>query len=243
MINKLLLTCALGICFATPTVFANGAPPAPVPYIAPAPAPAAFTPGVYIGVQGGYADTGWDDFEGSPDTWLLWSPDTEVNDDKGFGGRVFLGYDAYDWLAFELGYLYVAHETDITSKHSAGPVPANTEISDIRTQAIDLVGKLKSPTYEGFGLYAKAGVGYLMEDGRNKFADIPRAEDVFFKDDVDKFDLVYGLGLSYTIPNHDSWTFDLSWTRYESGHSTLDNEWQPDLDFYALGLMYKFNLY
>jgi hypothetical protein len=80
--------------------------------VAPCPANT-FTPGIIVGLQAGFVDTGWESFEGN--NWNTFATDNNisVSDDTGFGGRIYLGYDAYDWLGFELGYLYFFQKTDI----------------------------------------------------------------------------------------------------------------------------------
>ncbi len=134
-------------------------------------------------------------------------------------------------MGFELGYLHFFNETEIKN--------GTDKFSDIKTNAIDLVGKLKSPTYEGLGLYAKAGVAYMISTDRNESS---FGDHDYLKDTVHELEPVYGLGLSYTFPTMQNLSLDLSWTRYDSGNERLDNEYLPNLDFYALGIAYKFNM-
>jgi opacity protein-like surface antigen len=168
-----------------------------------------FNPGIYVGLQGGYADSG-----------LSALPGDFVNNDKGIAGRVFVGYDFHKHFAIEAGYF-------LMRKASLFLVPA-----DIKTQAFDLVGKMKVNVVDNFGLYAKAGIGYLMNSNN-------RTDITFNILNSKRVDLVYGLGAYYNI---DNFTVDLSYTRYNSGHSKIDQNWQPNVDFYALGVSYKFDL-
>jgi opacity protein-like surface antigen len=244
MQKKILLVSTLALGLATSAAFANGGMP-----VAPCPANS-FTPGIIVGLQAGFVDTGWESFEGG--NWNTFATDNGVNvsDDTGFGGRIYLGYDAYDWLGFELGYLYFFQKTDIHSNSATGADSktsrdsvATEYKSDIRTQAIDLVGKLKSPTWNGWGLYAKAGVAYMMSTDRNESTGDPApSDDQYLDDSVKKLEPVYGVGLAYTFQSLQNLSLDLSWTRYDSGNERLDNEYLPNLDFYALGISYKFDI-
>jgi opacity protein-like surface antigen len=145
MQKKILLVSTLALGLATSAAFASGGMP-----VAPCPANT-FTPGIIVGLQAGFVDTGWESFEGNNWNTFATENGVSVSDDTGFGGRIYLGYDAYDWLGFELGYLYFFQKTDIQSNitaDSAAKASLDGRIqykSDIRTQAIDLVGKLKSP--------------------------------------------------------------------------------------------------
>jgi opacity protein-like surface antigen len=244
MSKKVLLVSTLALGLATSAAFASGGMP-----VAPCPANT-FTPGIIVGLQAGFVDTGWESFEGNNWNTFATENGVSVSDDTGFGGRIYLGYDAYDWLGFELGYLYFFQKTDIQSntidaRSRATQDETQQYKSDIRTQAIDLVGKLKSPTWNGWGLYAKAGVAYMMSSDRNESVGTNIAapsDDQYLDDSVNKFAPVYGVGLAYTFQNLENLSLDLSWTRYDSGHEKLDNEYLPNLDFYALGIAYKFDI-
>ena len=201
-----------------------------------------FTPGVYVGIQGGYADTG---FRSADFATTILAHDgyqsTKIDHNTGPAGRIFVGYDFHKYFAVEAGYFLVGQKTNFTATNNALG-EADQQTSSIRTQAFDLVGKIKAPIMDNFGVYAKAGVGYLMTDGRNNIGVDASGHDTTtsVKNNVDKFDLVYGLGTYYTFANN--WTVDASYTRYNSGHSKCDESWQPVVDFYAVGINYKFDL-
>jgi opacity protein-like surface antigen len=231
MQKKILLVSTLALGLATSAAFASGGTP-----IAPCPANS-FTPGIIVGLQAGFVDTGWESMEGGNWNTAAETHDINIHDDTGFGSRIYLGFDAYEWLGFELGYLHAFNKVKIrgispfTHKMRTG--------SDIKTNAIDLTGKLKSPTWNGLGLYAKAGIAYMMSTDRN---DTLVSDDASLKDSVYELEPVFGVGLSYALPNLPDLSLDLSWTRYDSGNERLDYEYLPNLDFYALGIAYKFDI-
>lgn len=221
MKNALLISAvALGL---SSVALANG-------LVEPAPAPACpeTPPGIYIGVQAGYADTGWKAIDVSSDDFdnELIDNEIDISRDTSFAGRLFLGWDVNKYFALEAGYFLVGQKAQIKID--------DVEIADIRTQAFDLLAKIKAPLLDNAGLYAKIGPGYLMTSGRSEHDLGP------LDDNVNKFDLVYGFGAYYNFTNN--WTADLSYTRYNSGHTKLDEDWQPVVDFYAVGISYKFDL-
>lgn len=215
--KKTLLISALALGLSS-AAFAGGLsePVAAAPMATAAPVVSSdFTPGIYVGLQGGYADSGWSAYKNF----------TDVTRDTGIAARVLVGYDFHKYFAVEAGYFRIFPKTKITASYDADGIGDKI---DIRTQAFDLVGKIKAPIMDNFGLYAKAGPGYLMLSASGDAGNSNR------------FDLVYGLGAYYTI---DNWSIDLSYTRYNSGKTKfLDDKWQPNVDFYALGVSYKFNL-
>lgn len=229
MLKKHFLISAIALGLSS-TVLANGSMAAPV---AAASCPVSdYSPGIYVGLQGGWADSGIEAQKGNVQIDDSNYPNIhvfrlDVSDEFGVAGRVFVGYDINKYFAVETGYFLTSQKTKLKAD--------GLDAADIRTQAIDLVGKLKAPIMNNFGLYAKLGPGYLMQhyDGHDKFQ--PN------QPDHDKFDVVYGAGAYYTFASN--WTIDLSWTRYNSGETkTSDDKWQPNVDFYALGISYKFNM-
>lgn len=155
---------------------------------------------VYVGIQGGYADTNWSD--------------VGFNSDSGIGGRLFAGYDFNQYIAVESGFFYT-------------PEPDSA-----KTYAGDLVGKITVPVTDQIGLFAKAGPGYLRTEGDDDSGS------------TSNVDLVYGFGANYKItPNL---VADVSFTRYNGHHSIANlsdiGDYQPNTDFYSVGLAYKFNV-
>lgn len=180
---------------------------------------------VYVGIQGGYGDTHWSDVNGSvvfmdPITGQLSTHSISFKD-TGVAGRVFAGYDFNQFLALETGYTYFPKtKVNIDS----------TQVDKFTTYGLDAVGKITVPVVDNFGLYAKAGPGYLHTS-----SDTPGVSA------TDNAVLVYGFGANYQFNQH--LVADVSFTRFNGNHKANDlNKYQPDADLYAVGLAYKFNI-
>jgi OmpA-OmpF porin, OOP family len=250
MFKKTVLVAALalglsGVAFASGEEVAMPAAPAPD-----------FVPGIYVGIQGLYGLTGWDNLKQDTTTSETINPfsgvvtkhthSVKVDDENGFGGRVFLGYDFHKNFAVEAGYAYFGN----TAKIMAVEDGKEAQLAGIKTSAFDLVGKAKIPVSNGFGIYAKAGVGYLQSKGfhDNVINDLLHIDTGIIResDSESHVGLVYGLGVSYDItPNIIT---DLSWTRYDGNPSLKDGDkstfkdYQPNLNTFGLAIAYKFNI-
>lgn len=200
----------------------------------------------YLGLQGGMASSGWKARDGqiidaevnpfTPPAYLS-TVSLTANKTNGAAGRIFAGYSFNKYLAAEFGYLYAGKTSTIGADLTTIDFDNKTidvlhaDLGKVRTQAFDLVGKVKAPIADtGLGVYAKLGAGYLMMKGQDNFS--------VYKSN--KVDLVYGAGVSYDF--NENWAMDVSWTRYNSGNTKVANldAWQPNVDFYALGVTYKF---
>jgi len=186
-----------------------------------------FNSGVYVGLQGGYGVNGW----------YRIKPEFSVNNDDGMASRVFIGYDFTKTWALEAGYSYFFPKSKIKD--------GSTTMSEIRTQAFDLVGKLKVSVIDNFGVYGKAGVVYLLSRGINKGVDNNYGYYIGSNDKQSNLGVVMGLGAAYYFtPNF--W-MDLSWTKnivakkLGQTPTTWFASYQPDTDFYAVGVAYKLN--
>ncbi|MBN2689944.1 MAG: outer membrane beta-barrel protein [Gammaproteobacteria bacterium] len=129
--------------------------------------PAPYTPGIYIGVQGGYGMSGWNGVA------------TKKN---GLAGRVFAGYDFHKHYAVEAGYTYFFNRPRGIVAQIGGNGRA-------RIWALDLVGKIKAPVMDQFSLYAKAGVDYLHTKWK--------PNNTMYKGSYGNFNMVYGVGGTY----------------------------------------------
>ena len=137
-------------------------------------------------------------------------------DDVGFAFHAYGGYQFNKYFAAELGYTHWA-ETDVN--YFGGSE------SNIRTYAVDISGKMMVPVTMGIGVFAKLGAAYL------------HASETVSGNSKGALNVLYGAGLSYEVmPNL---VANLSWTRY-NGSAKLGDNYQPDADLYALGIMYKF---
>ncbi|MFA6409424.1 MAG: porin family protein [Gammaproteobacteria bacterium] len=158
--------------------------------------------GTYLGIAAGYGMTNWENLV------------DDASKDKGAISRIFIGYDFSKSLAIELGYTNFFSKTDIQEVNTT-----------IRTQAFDLLGKIKAPLSDKFDIYAKTGLGYLMSNLKsNSYGS------------RNNFNIAYGLGLEYSISQNV--IADISWLRYD-GKITYDfNKYQPDADTFMIGLRY-----
>ena len=204
MKGKILIGVAalLASCFA----FASGDV-----FVAPAPT---FMPGVYLGAQGGYGMSGWNNVDSG-------SNFSDVTGANAFAGRAFLGYDFHPNFAIEAGYTQFFNDTKLKN------LMVGKTYNPKYNYAIDLVGKIKAHIIQQFGLYTKVGVDYIATneglDGDHHYA----------------VNVIYGAGAYYDFtPN---FMADLSWTRY-NGKAKWANDYIPAADLFAAGIAYKFNL-
>ncbi len=147
MLKKPVLNVAIGLAALglTMAAFADGYENSNSGYYTPAPIPVAVPSpydytesGFVIGLQGGYANTHWDNIE-------YINPGLSGT---GFTARGYLGYAFNKYFAIENGYTYLPKATD-------------DDGDTINNYAIDLLGKLSWPVTSGFSIYAKAGGSYL----------------------------------------------------------------------------------
>lgn len=211
--KKILLVSSIALGLSS-VALANGGMPvaAPAPVATPAPIVSDFTPSIYVGLQAGMADTGLKSFS------------ENVDKDFALSGRLFAGYDFSKYFAVETGYFLVQPKTEFKN--------AGVKVGDVRTMAYDLVGKIKAPVMDNFGVYAKFGPAYLMQKSTAVSG---------YSDSANKLTVTYGVGAYYNL--NDSWSLDAGYTHYRSGQSKQykDDE-QSSVDFYSLGVSYKFNL-
>lgn len=186
-----------------------------------------FNPGFYLGLQAGLGSAGWYRLEN----------DFKVENDNSLTGRLYFGYDFTKNWGAELGYVYFGSKT--TVKNNA----KTTTYGDIRTQIIDLVGVGTIPIVDTFDIYGKAGVAYMMSKGIRNAKDSDGAY-LGSDDKQNNLAAVLGIGADYYF-TPDLW-MDLSWTTYMAGKKFGDNgtvpvgNYQPDANFYAIGIGYSF---
>lgn len=224
MRNKILLVSAFALGLSS-VAFAGG-----LPEVMP-PAPVAMTSdtGVYIGIEGGYEMTNWKSVDG--DNFLLGNQfGASATRDNGLVGRGFIGYDINKYFAIEGGF------TQFNTQKTRVYI-GNTVIMSIRTQAIDLEGKIKAPITDEFSLYGKLGANYLMSNVKSGFGLSNR----------NNFNVLFGAGADYAVtPNI---IINAEWMRY-NGHQKLNvngndcfyTDYQPYADAFMVGIRYKFDL-
>ncbi len=167
---------------------------------------------VYLGLQGGYGMTNWENQEVDK---------AKVSKDDAFVGRIFVGADLNRYFAAEFGYAWFFNKPTLKDAE-------NKEIAKYKhTMALDLMGKIKAPVVDGFDLYGKVGISYLMSRGDNNTSNL------------NSFNVAFGAGADYYItPNI---VANVEWLRY-NGSAKHDADYQPHTDAFLLGLRYKFDL-
>jgi opacity protein-like surface antigen len=187
---------------------------APVPVATQSPYASSADAGFVVGLEGGYADTHWNNFDAVIN--LLEPKINLKTKSNGFAGRAFLGYDFNQYFAAETGYVYLPKTT---SDQADG--------SEIKNYAFDLLGKISVPVTTGLKLYAKAGLGYFSSTFTGLGPDETNRH----------VGPAFGVGAGYeVVPNL---TVNLSWMRY-SGNGKIQDNYQPNPDVVLLGLSYKF---
>ncbi len=157
-----------------------------------------------------------------------------VNSSTKFAGRVFGGYQFTPTFAGELGYTQFGN----TSKTTTTAALSATNHVNIRTYAVDLVGKATLPLQNGLSLYGKAGAAYLNQQGKS-YSTATSAGVTSTGNASTKASAVYptvGAGISYDL--NSNVTTDISWSHIQKvGNSrSLGNT-----DFLGLGVSYAIN--
>jgi opacity protein-like surface antigen len=150
-----------------------------------------------------------------------------------------VGYDFNEFFALELGGSYFLGKSSIATADIGlpGPVPAGTVLYDESSKAwaVDFVGKLSLPLDNGFRLYTKFGAEFFVITKPPTFTNA--APYVFADVDRKTVSVLFGVGAAYELTP--AWSLDLSWT-YFRGNSELGGKFMPEVDFYSLGIYYKF---
>lgn len=202
--------------------------------------------GVYVGLQGGYGVTNWkntESFEHEESTTTGTNTYDKALKDNAFAGRVFVGADLSRYFAVEFGYNHffnkpkieetISQSTSTSSETWSTAVDTKTELVSFKnTMALDLMAKLKAPVAEGFDLYAKVGVSYLMSR-------VDKSSSNDYKNNGNNFNLAFGAGADYYItPNVIA---NVEWVRY-GGKAKIDSNYQPSADLFLLGVRYKLDI-
>ena len=170
-----------------------------------------FISGPYVGVQGG-----WTNMHYSGPDYLL--PTNSISDQK-FAGRVYGGYSFSEFLAGEFGYDYFGAPN---IKHD----PSGNE-QNFMQQGLDLTGKATVPLDYGISFFGKLGLDWVHRGA-------VESRDGYFVDHDSNNKIVPAVGLGFGYTFNLNWVGDLSWTR------TFSNGTLPKIDFYAIGVAYRF---
>jgi len=227
-----------------------------------------FTQGFYAGLQAGLGvvdeGNGYNDYTdfiagGSTDAGYIQpgsifasSKDTSQ---KGFSGRISLGYSFIPYFSVETGYTFYNKNFYKANADywQGGSQEQVTEDIKFKTWSWDLVGKGIFPINDHWQIYAKAGFAYVRATA---FGEITNSGDwsilkpVPFTIDTaqSEFRPTYGLGVTYKL--NSNLAADLSWMEiygknkisYDGTSHTLSNTDVaiPTIDNFMLGLTYKF---
>lgn len=189
--------------------------------------PAGSECGVYVGLGAGYGLNSM--VNGKNDGFKFY----DYGKTSTFAGRVFLGYDINRYFAVEAGYSHFFTKPELRSAVwlDAGRIYASRGKFKLKkSQAIDLMGKIKAPVCDGFDLYAKLGGNYLMSEKNS-------------------FNVGYGAGIDWNITNNV--VAGLEWLRF-NGNKDLRIENKKDgerkwaavshADAVMLTIRYKFDI-
>jgi opacity protein-like surface antigen len=173
----------------------------------------------YAGIQGGVI------LEGLNSSNNAYSAVSFKDNSYPLAGRLYAGYGFNKYFSIETGYLLTTNatiHTDILGK--------DANKFHVKEQIADVVGKGSFYMGDKFYVYGKAGVAYIT------------VKETLNDEKTKNINLVYGAGLGYDVS--DSVSVDLSWTRYNgkdtSAEHLINGNWKPSLDFYAVGVTYKF---
>ncbi|MCL5260979.1 MAG: outer membrane beta-barrel protein [Gammaproteobacteria bacterium] len=168
--------------------------------------------GVFIGGQLGMSDMHY-----SGTVYLL--PTNDVESRK-FAGRFYAGYSFTDFIAAELGYGY--YGSPVIKDKATG----NTQ--DFIQQGLDLLCKISIPLDYGFSFYLKGGANLVHRGALTNRGGLFTDQNAHYKVAPEAT-----IGAAYFfIPNMG---LDISASR------TFKNGSLPNMDFFALGFIYKFN--
>jgi OOP family OmpA-OmpF porin len=143
---------------------------------------------------------------------------------NGLAGRIFAGFDVNQYFALESGYTKFSNSTP--------QVSANSQAinRDIKTYAVDILGKVTLPLQDSLSLFAKLGGAYLNETNLGAVTGT-----VVTRKTQSKFLPSFGAGVGYDISK--SLTTDVSWTRIQA---TSNTNYLQSTDFVGAGLTYHF---
>lgn len=149
---------------------------------------------------------------------------------SGIAGNLFAGYQFNSYFATELGWT-TFHNVNKT--YNMGFSTAGTTV---KTNAVDLVGKVILPVTSKLDLYGKLGVAYVMQNYDVSFNDrIERGMGYAISFNEYAWLPTFGIGESYHFTP--KLAMDVSYNRIQRvGNTTIGSS-----DFLGVGLTYSFN--
>ncbi len=176
------------------------------------------TTGNYVGFQMGETNVSSADME-------LPNYDNQIvlvrPSNKGYGFRVYWGYQFTNYVAFEGGYGYYSPSTY--------NIP-NGNQPEFKMGVVDLMGKGIAPLFWGFSVFVKGGAALVYYKQAGLLAPLPPNVNGTPGSDSITIRPEVGLGASYAFtPN---WSVDLTATRITKGGVV------PNSDMYTIGISY-----
>lgn len=198
-------------------------------------AQAAISSGPYVGGQ-----IGWGDIHLNDDD----APRGVKIDDTGLAGRVYGGYLINQYFGIEAGYTKFSNSSAKSSSTIAigdDVVDFNTKVN-VKTYAVDLVGKAILPLPHCFNVYGKLGVAYLHEKGTATISatdlDTGVTESISNGVSAHSYYPTFGLGVGYEV--NQNIVADVAWNRIQKVGSNSSNSDLSSTDFIGVGLNYNF---
>jgi|GEM_PF-2033614 len=192
---------------------------------------AASKPQIYVGVQGGYANTnfGLSTMQSTSDNGSQPLIAAAIHNHV-FGARGYVGYQFNDYVAVEAGYLRVRN-TRYTNVYISGTTaPTLIPNGDITEYGVDISGKVFLPmaAYIHLSPYLKIGGEYMNAQSHGGITSASNSDFGY------SLHPLLGAGIGYNLAP--SLTVDLSWTTMTKRNSNV-----PRIDMYFLGLTYHFS--
>lgn len=158
-------------------------------------------------------------------------------DDKDNGWKLFAGYEAMQYLAFEISYLDFGKFTASGSGTGTNTSTAATATSDFKAKgwiSFDVLGQL--PVTKEFGLIGRIGINRWRVESSASASDGSNTGQRKDTKPGFAFDSI-GIGVKYGFA--DNMDVRLEWERFKDVGNTLLTG-SGDLDMVSLGLVYKF---
>jgi hypothetical protein len=171
----------------------------------------AATPGFYVQGTVGQSDT-------NPPS----APAGYSIDGKGFAGRLAAGYQFDQYWGAELGWTAFA-KTSFRLPDDLGTVNGK-----YTQNAFDLMGKASYSFDNGFGVFGKAGIGYIRRSSSSSISGIGSESET---SNVTRPTAAVGVRYDF----NQNVGVDMSFQRYFKGGDLTQNS-----DFYGVGLIYSF---
>ncbi len=184
----------------------------------------AIAAGFYLGSQFGTSNSNNKEAEvetgGTPSSELV-TPTT-----KGFGARIYMGYQFSSYLGLEAAYVYIANSIYKVNGNNNG----NPEVHE---GGVDVLGKLMLPINKfNMDIFAKGGVAGMMRTQSGRLASSNLNSDTFSKSTNVYAVPEVAIGASYYL--NQNWVADITYNKLLSSSSF------QSADLITIGIAYHF---